>query len=200
VLASCQSGETVTGYAASQRPHDRNRALNALPRGINRNAAFCRAFLAQRRGATHSGESGKLDRRDGELKMDWTKPPHDARGMGVEWSADSCMDEESSPAAKDCRVLRIGGHDFSGSEFWRLKLSALPDEIGYNKNQGFPTMLAEPNRYGARLGECDDAAHEVFLMAGGLCGVSVSTMIMRPRRQTGHSRNEDPVSCSCWSR
>jgi hypothetical protein len=25
-----------------------------------------------------------LDRRDGELKMDWTKPLHDARPMGIE--------------------------------------------------------------------------------------------------------------------
>lgn len=77
--------------------------------------------------------------------MDWTKPPHDARPMGVEWSADSCMDEESSPAAEDCRVLRAGGHDSSGSESWRLKISALPNEIWHNGNQSFPAMLAEPN-------------------------------------------------------
>lgn len=32
---------------------------------------------------------GKFDRRDAELKMDWTKPLHDARPMGVEWLPDS---------------------------------------------------------------------------------------------------------------
>jgi hypothetical protein len=26
-------------------------------------------------------EEGNLHRRDGELKMDWTKPPHDVRPM-----------------------------------------------------------------------------------------------------------------------
>src|SRR5438046_1169882 len=36
--------------------------------------SYCRAFLAQRRGATQLGESTKSDRRDGGLKMDWTKP------------------------------------------------------------------------------------------------------------------------------
>jgi hypothetical protein len=30
-----------------------------------------------------------FDRRDGELKMDWTKPLHDARPLGVEWLAES---------------------------------------------------------------------------------------------------------------
>jgi hypothetical protein len=31
----------------------------------------------------------KFDRRDGELKMDWTKPLHEARPMGIEWLAES---------------------------------------------------------------------------------------------------------------
>jgi len=30
-----------------------------------------------------------LDRRDGELKMNWTKPRHEARSMGIEWLAES---------------------------------------------------------------------------------------------------------------
>jgi hypothetical protein len=38
--------------------------------------------LAQRRGATHFGKPENLERRDGELKMDWTKPPHDSRPYG----------------------------------------------------------------------------------------------------------------------
>ena len=33
------------------------------------------------------GGSRKADRRDGELKMDWTKPLPTARPMGIEWSA-----------------------------------------------------------------------------------------------------------------
>ena len=41
---------------------------------IMRSTALCRAFLARRRGATHVGRCRKADRRDGELKMDWTKP------------------------------------------------------------------------------------------------------------------------------
>ena len=66
-----------------------SRANPGVPSGIVRHSTCCRAFLAQRRGATHSGEPGKLDRRDGELKMDWTKPLHHAHPMGVEWLTDS---------------------------------------------------------------------------------------------------------------
>jgi hypothetical protein len=33
-------------------------------------------------------EQGNLDRRDGELKMDWTKPLDDSRPMGFEWLAE----------------------------------------------------------------------------------------------------------------
>ena len=29
-------------------------------------------------------EGANLDRRDGELKMDWTKPPHDVRPMCID--------------------------------------------------------------------------------------------------------------------
>ena len=113
--------------------------------------------------------------------MDWTKPLHDARPMGFEWFADCWTKEESSPAAGDFRVLGVGGHDSAGWEAWRVKMSASQDEIRRNGRQGFPAELTEPNRRRPRVGECDDAAHEVFLIAGDLCGVSVSTMIMRPR-------------------
>jgi hypothetical protein len=33
--------------------------------------------------------TGNFDRRDGELKMDWTKPLDDGRPMGVEWLTNS---------------------------------------------------------------------------------------------------------------
>ena len=39
----------------------------------------------------------------------------------------------------------------------------------------------------------------MLLIAGDWCGASVSTVNMRPRWQTGHSRNEFPVSSSCRS-
>jgi hypothetical protein len=60
-------------------------------------------------------------------------------------------------------------------------MSASQDEIRRNRRQNFPAELAEPNRCRPRVGDCDDAAHEVFLIAGDVCGVSVSTMTMRPR-------------------
>jgi len=41
-----------------------------------------RGFLARRRGGTDFGTRVKADRRDGELKMDWTKPPHDRSDYG----------------------------------------------------------------------------------------------------------------------
>jgi hypothetical protein len=43
---------------------------------------LCRAFLARRRGATTSAGAGRADRRDGELKMDWTKPQPDRLTYG----------------------------------------------------------------------------------------------------------------------
>jgi hypothetical protein len=45
-------------------------------------SALCRAFLAWRRGARHSPKLLVTARRDGALKMDWTKPPQDARCYG----------------------------------------------------------------------------------------------------------------------
>ena len=44
--------------------------------------AECRAFLARRRGARDSRETTKRGRRDGGLKMDWTKPPEGSRAYG----------------------------------------------------------------------------------------------------------------------
>ena len=56
---------------------------------------------------------------------------HDARlPWAFEWFADCWTKEESSPAAGDFRVL--GGRwivDSSGSEAWRIKMSASQDEI-----------------------------------------------------------------------
>src|SRR4051812_45572821 len=41
-----------------------------------------RAFLPRGRGAKILKNRENLARRDGELKMDWTKPPHDTRPYG----------------------------------------------------------------------------------------------------------------------
>jgi hypothetical protein len=51
-------------------------------RSIMPSSALCRAFLAWRRGAKDSPEDLAAARRDGALKMDWTKPPLDARCYG----------------------------------------------------------------------------------------------------------------------
>jgi hypothetical protein len=45
---------------------------------------YCKAFLGRRRGAESCERCRYADRRDGGLKMDWTKPLHDARAMGIE--------------------------------------------------------------------------------------------------------------------
>jgi hypothetical protein len=53
------------------------------------------------------------------------------------------------------------------------------------------------------IGQLADAIYRLLihsLIVGDLLAASISTMTMRPRWQTAHSRNEDPVSCSCWSR
>jgi len=42
--------------------------------GIFRNSEYCRVFLGQRRGARRLESIQKGGRRDGGLKMDWTKP------------------------------------------------------------------------------------------------------------------------------
>ena len=44
---------------------------------------FCRAFLAWRHGASYLTVRPNLDRRDGELKMGWTKPPAGLVGLWV---------------------------------------------------------------------------------------------------------------------
>jgi hypothetical protein len=59
------------GFALRQRP-----ALH-----ITRRCTECRAFLARRRGRRKPENDWKLDGRAGGLKMDWTKPLHDARPM-----------------------------------------------------------------------------------------------------------------------
>ncbi len=42
--------------------------------------------------------------------------------------------------------MRIGGYDSSGPEAWRVKISAVQDEIGRDGRQGFPAEMAKPNR------------------------------------------------------
>ena len=79
-------------------------------------------------------------------------------------------------------------------------ISPLPMRFGATEAKALPQSWRSQTGEGGDVANVTNAAHEVFLISGDLCGVSVSTMTMRPRLQTGHSRNEDPVSCSCWSR
>jgi hypothetical protein len=51
---------------------------------IRRKSTECRAFLGQRRGERSEESEKMLERRDGGLKMDRTKPLHRRRAMGIE--------------------------------------------------------------------------------------------------------------------
>ena len=60
-------------------------------------------------------------------------------------------------------------------------MSAPQDEIRRNGGRAFPQSWRSQTGERRDLANIDDAAHEVSLIAGDLCGVSVSTMTMRPR-------------------
>ena len=76
-------------------------------------------------------------------------------------------------------------------------ISTWQPAIQVGGRQGFPGAFVASNTGRARFGDCRHADHEVSLIAGELPSATASTRTMRPRWQTGHSRNEIPVSSSC---
>jgi len=84
------------------------------------------------------------DRRDGELKMDWTKPLHRTRPMGVEWLAELSAKAESGAAEAEFPGFRMGSDGFDGKS-WTARMLARQIEIRCGGGQSFAGELARPS-------------------------------------------------------
>ena len=77
--------------------------------------------------------------------MDWTKPLHKARPMGIEWLVELRTKTENEAAGDDSPALRRGDNDFYGSKGWRARMSPWQYEIGCGVGQSFAAELVGPN-------------------------------------------------------
>ena len=82
--AGVNAEETSGEPAASVRRQERSCYANTAKRFSPMQSIFS---LSARRASRL--DLMNHDRRDGRLKMDWTKPRQDARPMGIEWLAGS---------------------------------------------------------------------------------------------------------------
>jgi hypothetical protein len=82
LIVARRTGLDGFGYVGFEIAHRYGGAGDDPACGVADDSHDCRAFLARRRGGTHLGDRVKADRRDGELKMDWTKPPRDRSAYG----------------------------------------------------------------------------------------------------------------------
>src|SRR5712692_9347897 len=113
-----------SGLYASVCPSSNEGAPQHIPL-----ARQCRAFLAQRRGATHLRESTKSDRRDGGLKMDWTKPRAGCSHLwAFEWLAESLREAKEVHGTKP--VGRFERQTEGHSGIWKAPTEATGPVIG----------------------------------------------------------------------
>jgi hypothetical protein len=83
-----------------------------------------------------------VDRRDGELKMDWTEPLHEAGPMGIDWLGEPVTKREKRAAGDDGAALRGIRDDSGGSKAWSAGISTRHSGIRHGGRQSF---AAGPN-------------------------------------------------------